>query len=64
MMMSNYTGFDSIAKAEMHFSVDSPTAFAGECGISFMEQKPFFTEARKMLKTIEKMGRLRYSKRS
>lgn len=50
MMMSNYTGFDSIAKAEMHFSVDSPTAFAGECGISFMEQKPFFTEARKMLK--------------
>ena len=50
MMMSNYTGFDSIAKAEMHFSVDSPTAFAGECGIRFMEQKPFFTEARKMLK--------------
>ena len=36
--------------AEMFFSVDSPTAFAEECGITFIEQKSIFAEARKMLK--------------
>ena len=34
----------------MHFSVDSPAAFAQECGIKLLEQRPFFTEARRELK--------------
>lgn len=36
--------------AEMHFWVDDPSAFARKCGIHLIEQKPFFTEARKTLK--------------
>lgn len=36
--------------AEMHFSVDSPAAFAQECGIKLLEQRPFFAEARRELK--------------
>lgn len=36
--------------AEMAFSVDSPAGFAEECGIRFIGQTPFFTEARRLLK--------------
>ena len=36
--------------AEMHFWVDDPEAFASKCGIRLIEQKPFFTQARRDLK--------------
>lgn len=36
--------------AGMHFWVDDPSGFAAKCGIHLIEQKPFFTEARKRLK--------------
>ena len=36
--------------AEMHFWVDDPKEFAGKCNIQLIEQKPFFTEARRELK--------------
>ena len=36
--------------AEMHFWVDNPSAFARKCNIRLIEQKSFFTEARKTLK--------------
>ena len=36
--------------AEMHFWVDDPEAFASKCNIRLIEQKPFFTQARRDLK--------------
>jgi len=33
--------------AEMHFWVDDPQEFARKCGIRLIEQKPFFTDARR-----------------
>lgn len=36
--------------AALHFFVDDPAAPARECGMRLIEQKPFFTEARKQLK--------------
>lgn len=36
--------------AEMNFWVDDPAAFATKCGIRLIEQRPFFTDARKELK--------------
>ena len=35
--------------APMHFHVDDPAAFARECGVELVEQRPFFTRARALL---------------
>ena len=36
--------------AVMHFSVNHPETFGAACGMRLLEQRPFFTEARKLLK--------------
>lgn len=37
-------------EARMHFWVDNPETFATQCNIQLVEQRPFFSDARKLLK--------------
>ena len=47
---NNYIKKTGNNDAELHFSADNGQSVADKCGMKLIEERPFFTDARKQLK--------------